>query len=326
MKFEHSSPLSTLCLIGILAILSIFPLFLPEYYIAIGIEIFIMALFALSFNLLFGYTGLLSFGHAAFFGTGAYACALTLKHVSSSVFLGLLGGIILSAIFALIIGFFCVRFTRMYFVMLTVAFGELVYNIGHKWVSLTGGDDGLVGIPISPLRILFLPPFNLLKISNYYYFTFVCVGVSIFIIWRIVNSHFGYVLRAIHENSERVKFVGLEVRRHQLLSFTISGLFAGLAGALLTVFEGMVSPASLYFTVSAEPILMSILGGTRFFFGPIVGAALFIIIKDGIQTLTEFWMVWMGAILVMIVIFLPGGVVGFLHSKFLISFSKNRIR
>lgn len=326
MKFEHSSPLSTLSLIGVLAILLIFPLFLPEYYIAIGIEIFVMALFALSFNLLFGYTGLLSFGHAAFFGTGAYACALTLKHVSSSVFLGLLGGIILSAIFALIIGFFCVRFTRMYFVMLTVAFGELVYNIGHKWVSLTGGDDGLVGIPIAPLRILFLPPLNLVKISNYYYFTFVCVGISIFIIWRIVNSHFGYVLRAIHENSERVKFVGLEVRRHQLLSFTISGLFAGLAGALLTIFEGMVSPASLYFNTSAEPILMSILGGTRFFFGPIVGAALFIIIKDVIQTLTEFWMIWMGSILVMIVIFLPGGVVGFLYSKFLISFSKNRIR
>ncbi len=316
MKLKNSSLLDKLGLIGIIVIILIFPLFLSEYYITIGIEIFVMALFALSFNLLFGYTGLLSFGHAAFFGAGAYACALTLKHISSSIFLGLSGSILISGVLALIIGFFCVRFTRIYFIMLTVAFGELVYNIGHKWVSLTGGDDGLVGITPAPLKILTFFSLDLVNISNYYYFTFICVGISIFILWRIVNSHFGYVLKAIHENSERVKFIGLEVRRHQLLSFTLSGLFAGLSGGLLTVFEGMVSPSSLYFTISAEPILMSILGGTRFFFGPIVGAALFIIIKDVIQTLTEFWMIWMGAILVAIVIFLPGGVVGFLYSKF----------
>jgi branched-chain amino acid transport system permease protein len=297
-----------------MVILAMLPVFVPRYFLSIGIEVFVMSLFSLSFNLMFGYAGLLSFGQAAFFGVGAYACALILKHVYGSIFLSLFGSVVVSGALAFVIGFVCVRFTRMYFIMLTVAFGELMYAIGNKWVSLTGGDDGLVGIPIPSLKIWFLPAFDLLDIPTYYYFTLICVGIAVSIIRIIVNSHYGYVLRALHENPERVEFLGLNVRRHLLLCFTIAGLFTGLAGALTVPFEGMVSPAELHFTKSADPVLMTILGGTRFFCGPLVGAAMFLITKDIIQNFTEFWMFWMGTILVLIVIFSPGGVVGFLHS------------
>jgi len=254
MEFNRFVSQKAIGLVGILLILSVCPLFLPQYFLAIGIEILVMGLFALSFNFLFGYAGLLSFGQAAFFGVGSYACALTLKHLSSSIFLALLGGIVVSTVVAFFVGCVCVRFIRVYFIMLTVAFGELIYAIGHKWVSLTGGDDGLVGIPVPSLTLWFLPPLDLLDITTYYYFTLVIVGIATLMLAILVNSHFGYVIRAIHENSERVEFLGLNVRRHLLLCFTISGLFAGLAGAILVPFEGMVSPAALHFTKSADPI------------------------------------------------------------------------
>jgi branched-chain amino acid transport system permease protein len=148
----------------------------------------------------------------------------------------------------------------------------------------------------------------------YYYFALVIAGVSALVLWMIVNSRFGHVLRAIRDNRERAEFLGLNVRRHLLLCYAIGGLFAGVSGALLIPFEGMVSLETLHFGKSGDPIIMSIMGGTKFFLGPVVGAALFILIKDTIQTVAEFWMLWMGLIFVATVMFLPGGVVGFLSS------------
>jgi len=222
--------------------------------------------------------------------------------------------LITSFLAAILIGIVCVRFTKTYFIMLTVAFSELIYAIGHKWASLTGGDDGLVGIPIPKYAIAHLPTIDLENIQTYYYFTLIVVAVAALVLRIIVNSRFGHVLRAIRDNRERAEFLGLNVRRHLLLCFAIAGLFTGLAGALLIPFEGMVSLETLHFSRSSDPIIMSILGGTRFFLGPVVGAALFILIKDTIQNFAEFWMLWMGAIFVGTVLFLPGGVVGFVSS------------
>lgn len=303
-----------LVFMGISILLLLYPLLLPRFYSALAIEILIMSLFALSFNLMFGYAGMLSFGQAMFFGVGAFAAGLFLKYISASLALAMFACVIASSLAAILIGLVCVRFTKTYFIMLTVAFSELIYAIGHKWASLTGGDDGLVGIPIPKYAIPGLPMIDLENIQTYYYFTLMVVAIAAIILRMIVNSRFGHVLRAIRDNRERAEFLGLNVRRHLLLCFAIAGLFGGLAGALLIPFEGMVSLETLHFSKSADPIIMSILGGTRYFLGPVVGAALFILLKDTIQNFAEFWMLWMGAIFVGAVLFLPGGVVGFVGS------------
>jgi len=314
MSDRKRQQVQKLVFMGIAILLVIYPLVLPRFYSALAIEILIMSLFALSFNLMFGYAGMLSFGQAMFFGIGAYTAGLFLKYISSSLALAMFACVTASFLAAVLIGFVCVRFTRTYFIMLTVAFSELIYAIGHKWASLTGGDDGLVGIPIPRYAIAHLPTIDLENIQTYYYFTLIVVALGALVLRIIVNSRFGHVLRAIRDNRERAEFLGLNVRRHLLLSFARAGLFAGLAGALLIPFEGMVSLETLHFSRSADPIIMSILGGTRFFLGPVVGSALFILIKDTIQNFAEFWMLWMGAIFVGTVLFLPGGVVGFVGS------------
>lgn len=301
-------------LVGVGIFLLIYPLVLPQFYSALAIEVFVMSLFALSFNLMFGYSGMLSFGHATFYGIGAYTSGLVLKHVGTSAALAMLSSMIVSFIAAILIGWVCVRFTKAYFIMLTVAFAEIAYAIGNKWVSLTGGDDGLVGIPVPEFNVPGLPVIDLQNIQTYYYFALAVVAVATFALYIITNSRFGHVIRAIRESPERAAFLGLNVRWHRLFTYAIAGMFAGLAGALLVPFEGMVSLETLSFSRSADAIIMSILGGTRFFLGPVVGAILFIIIKDVIQNFVEFWMLWMGVVFVVTVMFMPRGVVGFISS------------
>lgn len=314
MNDRKRSIIQKVIFVSIVILLLIYPLVLPLFYSALAIEILIMGLFALSFNLMFGYAGMLSFGQAVFYGVGAYTTALFMKHITASLVLAMFSCLIVSFLVAVLIGYVCVRFTKTYFIMLTVAFGELMYIIGHKWVSLTGGDDGLVGIPVPQIRIPGLPLIDLQDLQTYYYFALLIVGAATLALRIITNSRFGYVLRAIRESPERAAFLGIDVRRHRLMCYAIAGAFAGLSGALLIPFEGMVSLECLHFMKSGDPIIMSILGGTRFFLGPFVGSALFIIIKDTIQNFAEFWMLWMGIILVGTVMFLPGGVVGFFSS------------
>lgn len=298
-----------LALVGLLAYL---PNLISAYQLLLYIEILIMALLATSFNLLFGYTGLLSFGQAAYFGIGAYACGLILMKVSPSLWLGILGGVIFATLSAATIGFFCVRLTGIYFSMLTLAFGEMVYAIAFKWYDVTGGDNGLVGVPKPAVSFFGLAAFDLAPPVHYYYFVLAFFIISIFFLRRVVNSPLGYVLRGIRENIERVGFSGLEVKKFQLIAFSIAGLFAGLAGALYAPFASTVSPQVVGWTKSAEPVLMTLLGGTEVFLGPILGSWLFLLLKDYIISHTEFWEIYFGVVLVFLVIFLPGGVLGFL--------------
>ena len=277
-------------------------------------EMLIMILFAISFNLLFGYTGLLSFGHAAFFSIGSYVTGLVLLHIYPSIPLAFVTGVVAAAIAAWIIGYFCVRLDEIYFAMLTLAFGMMVHTIIWKWDRLTGGADGLVDIPRPNLNLL-LFEVDLSSINSYYYFTLVLVAIALYILWIIVNSNFGLALRAVRENSERLQFVGINVRRYRLISFVISGFFCGLAGALFGPFLKSITPSIAFWTKSAEPVFMSLLGGTKIFLGPAVGAVIFMYLKEIISGYTELWMIYLGAILIGFVLFLPGGIVGFLNEK-----------
>lgn len=296
-------------IIAILALV-LLPFYLSDFLVVFVTEMLIMALFAISFNLLFGYTGLLSFGHAAYFSVGAYTAGLILIRVTPSLPLAFLLAIILATFSAWIIGYFCVRLDEIYFAMLTLAFGMMIHTILWKWDSLTGGADGLVGIPRPHLW-----SFDLSNISAYYYFTLIIVGICVFILWVIVNSPFGLILKSIRENHERVEFVGISMRRYRLVSFVISGLFCGVAGALFAPFEMSIAPDIAFWTKSAEPVFMSLLGGMRIFLGPAVGAAIFMYLKEIISGYTELWMIYLGAVLIGFVIFLPGGIVGFIRSK-----------
>lgn len=301
-------------LIALLILLILCPLFLSNFIMVFLTEILIMALFAISFNLLFGYTGLLSFGHAAFFSIGGYVAGLVLLRLTPSIPLAFVMGIIAATIVAWIIGYFCVRLDEIYFAMLTLAFGMMVHTVIWKWDRLTGGADGLVNIP-RPAINLFLFQVDISSIVQYYYFTLVLVAISLYVLWVIVNSHFGLTLRAVRENSERLQFVGINVRRYRLFSFVISGFFCGLAGALFAPFLKSVTPSIAFWTKSAEPVFMSLLGGTKIFLAPAVGAVIFMYLKEIISGYTELWMIYLGAILIGFVLFLPGGIVGFLHEK-----------
>jgi len=301
-------------LIGLIILLILAPLFLSNFLMVFLTEMLIMILFAISFNLLFGYTGLLSFGHAAFFSIGSYVTGLALLHIYPSIPLAFILGVVSATIAAWIIGYFCVRLDEIYFAMLTLAFGMMVHTIVWKWDRLTGGADGLVNIPRPPINFL-LFQVDLSSIASYYYFTLILVAISLYVLWVIVNSHFGLALKAIRENSDRIQFVGINVRRYRLISFVISGFFCGLAGAIFGPFLKSITPSIAFWTKSAEPVFMSLLGGTKIFLAPAAGSVIFMYLREIISGYTELWMIYLGAILIGFVLFLPGGIVGFLYEK-----------
>lgn len=281
----------------------------PRFYTYLIIQILLLSLFALGFNLLFGYTGLLSFGHAAFYAVGAYATGLALKG-GTSLLPAVLLGILAAAALSLVIGFFSIRHTRIYFAMLTLAFGMMVYALAWNWRDVTGGDDGLIGIPRAPLAVLGLFQIEMRLMEQYYYFVLLVFFVAILVLYRILRSPFGLILQGIRENPERVSFAGIPVKRYVLLAFVISGALAGLAGTLMAPLENTVAPMVAHWTKSAEPVLVSLLGGAHTFSGPIIGSILFLVIKETIVRYTEYWLIWFGIILLFLVMGFRGGVVG----------------
>lgn len=285
------------------------PFILPTYWTFILGEILIMALFAMSFNLLLGYTGLLSFGQAGFFGVGAYSTALLILKGWQSLSLILLVGIFTAALAAVVIGFLCVRRDEIYFAMITLGFGMMLFTIAHNWIELTGGSDGL---PLATLPSLKLPGLELTLFDprNMYFFILAVVIIGIFFLWRLVRSPFGLILTAVRENKERLTFVGADVRRVRLTAFTIAGGLAGLSGSLFCLFNSMATPDFMHWSYSAKPVLMTILGGTEVFFGPAFGAAVFFLLEQAITTMTDNWMIFLGAILIPVVIFFPQGILG----------------
>lgn len=292
----------------VIAVLIAVPWIASYFYIFIFTEILILGLFAASFNLVFGYTGMLSFGHAAFFGVGSYAMALVLIHLELPFLVSLLISMSAAALLALIIGFFCVRLNEVYFAMLTLAFGMMVFAIAYQWRSVTNGSDGLAGFSLGSLGLGF--DLTLGNPAVYYHVVLVIVGVASAILYLICRSSFGMILRAIRQNPERVSFAGLNVRTYRLVAFVIAGAFAGLAGGLIAPFLRVASPELLHWSMSAEPILMAILGGTGYFLGPFIGAAVFVLLETWITSFTESWMLVLGVILALMVIFFRKGLLG----------------
>jgi branched-chain amino acid transport system permease protein len=282
------------------------PLGLPQFWVFIAIEILAFALYAVSFNVLLGFGGMLSFGHAAFFGVGAYTVAILAQKASVPVVLALVGAPVVSAALAAVIGYFSVRRTGIYFAMLTFAFQMLLFTVAMKWGDLTGGDDGITGLK---------PPALLANPTVYYYFALAVVAASLYALHRLVRSPFGYTLRALRTNPRRVTYIGVDVRRHQLATFVITGAFAGIAGALFAVSSGNVFPNWLNWTASATPVVMAVLGGIHTFFGPVIGAAVYVLLEVYISGKTEYWPLFMGIIILVLVLAMPEGLSGFRWMK-----------
>jgi branched-chain amino acid transport system permease protein len=298
-----------ICVALILAGLMAIGLFAGRFVVYMSMRVLILSIFALGYNLLLGRTGLLSFGHAAFYAGGAYGLGLLSIHVTTNPLLGIMAGMGLACIMALVIGFFCVRHTEIYFAMLTLAFGMMVFSLIWNLREVTGGDDGLVGIVRAPIS-LGIATFSISETSHYYFFVLFCFLLTVVLVYLIRKSPFGLVLSGIRENDRRVEFAGLSVRNYRLAAFVISGSFAGLAGALGALLESYTNPFSAHWSHSAEPILVSLIGGIQTFTGPIVGSIIFIGFREIIERFTQNWMLWFGLILLAIIMGLRGGVVG----------------
>ena len=305
-----------LLLAGLIVCLLILPQVTGRFWQYLTLNILLLSLFSLSFNLLFGMTGLLSFGHAAFYAIGAYATALLLRTGMVALLPSVIIGTVVAALVAALIGFFCVRHTHVYFAMLTLAFGMMVYAIVWKWTPVTGGDDGLIGIPRGSLGIPGLFTIRMGPLAHYYYFLTALALLAMYALYRISRSPFGLVLNGLRENPGRIQFAGIPVRRYLWWSFTIAGLFAGLAGSLMAPLESTVAPASAHWARSAEPVMASLIGGPFTFAGPIVGSLIYIGLKEIIVRFTQYWLLIFGTGLLVLVLGFRGGVVGFLLDRF----------
>lgn len=292
------------------------PWFGSRFYTFLATDIAILALFATSLNLLLGQTGLVSFGHAAYFGIGAYTCAILMKTHGVPFGLAFLAGGAMAAACAAVFGAFCVRSTKIYFAMLTLAFAQIVWAVCFKWNSVTGGEQGLSNVPYPDLDWMSaLPGLDGLRVGDRYYLVaLMLVALGFFALRRVVASPFGRALATVRENPERAEFIGLNVKRYQLAAFVVAGLFAGWAGALYGLFNRGVFPDFAYWSKSAEVLIMVILGGMGSFWGPAVGATALILLNHQINAYTQYWPFILGSILIVLLFAFPGGLVGAVRS------------
>jgi branched-chain amino acid transport system permease protein len=315
--------------VAILVVLLILPPLVPRYFVYILALIFVTALLAMSLNLTVGYGGLFQFHHGVFYGVGAYTIALMLTKTSLPAWVAFIAGPIVAALVGLAIGWFCIRLTQLYFGMLQISLGSLIWAIVFRWYDFTGGDDGIYGIPT---------PSILQSQNNSYYFILLVVAICILALYIIVKSPFGATLQAIRDNPQRCAAVGINVRRHQLTAIVIATFFAGIAGVLFVTLERYVHPHLLFWVLSLEIFIMCLLGGWFTFAGPILGAAIVVSLRTGailslltfllpegemtaalrtfMGVYTEYWGLILGVILILLIFFLPEGVMGFFLAKY----------
>ncbi len=298
----------------ILLVLILIPGFVETYQVQLLIYGLIAAIAALGFNLLLGYTGLLSFGHSAYFGIGAYAVAFVVQYLGPhSMEFYILIGIPAVAIISALFGYICVRHTQIFFGILTLAISQVVYSLALKLYWETGGSDGLrVPRPALLLGLLsFSGPRGFQQfITSYYYYVLAVFVVCVVLMWVIVHSPFGKTLQAIRDNEVRARFLGIRIRRFRWIAFLVSGTFTGLAGILWVPLNGLTTPDVLYWTFSGEIVFTALLGGFRNFTGPIVGGLVFTYLKTYAIATTEYWQLLLGVVLVTLVLVLPTGIVG----------------
>jgi branched-chain amino acid transport system permease protein len=284
-------------------------------YTPLGTRVLVLALAAMSLNFLLGFTGVLSFGHAAFFGLGAYGVGMTIKYLIPSTPLGVLVGMLTALAAAMVIGMLIVRLRGVYFAMVTIAFGQVFYFIAFRWNSVTGGDDGLSGWRRSPLDIGFARLDILGDDKAFYYFVLLCFAVATASMGLLLRSPFGRTLLAIRENERRARFLGVPVDLHIWLSFVVSCLFVALAGALFALLNNFADPRTLRWDQSGDFVIMAVLGGMRSFWGPLVGASIFVVLQDYVSSMTENWMSFIGLFFVLVVLFFPRGILGMLARR-----------
>ena len=294
---SRSYVLSALLFLGLLMV----PQVAARFYIYILGVIFVTALLAMSLNLLVGHGGIYQFHHAVFYGVGAYTAGLILAKTSLPAWFAFCAGPLMAAVAGVVIGLFCVRLNKLYFGMLQISLGSLVWVIVLRWYSLTAGDDGIHGIPI---------PAALSGTSHTYYFLLFVVAACLVVMYLILKSPFGVTLRAIRDNPQRCEAVGINVRRHQLWAIVIASFFAGVAGVLFVVLEGSIFPDMLFWVLSLEILIMCLLGGWFTFFGPVVGAAMMVSLRTFVGSYTEYWTLVLGIVLILLIFFLPEGIMG----------------
>jgi branched-chain amino acid transport system permease protein len=282
------------------------PFAVSDFWIFVFIEVLVFALYAVTFNLLLGYGGMLAFGHAVFFGIGAYSLAIMMKKAGLGAFAATVLSPLVAAAVGAAIAYFCVRLTGIYFGMLTFAFQMLVYTVVFKSYELTGGDDGLSGINAGGIAA---------TPQGFYYVTLLVVAAAVWLLWRLVHSPFGLALRAQRSNDRKSLALGINTPLHKWLTFVIAAFFAGLAGALFALANQSVFPGWLNWTASATPIVMTILGGMHTFVGPIVGAVIYVLLQTLLTGLTEYWALFLGAAIILLVMLMPNGVTGLMRGR-----------
>ena len=280
-------------------------------YTELATRVVVLALAALALNFLLGFTGVLSFGHAAYFGLGAYGAAMVLKFWVPSTPLAISVGVLVGTLAAAGVGALIVRLRGVYFAMVTIAFSQIFYFIAFRWNSVTGGDDGLNGWHRQPLHLGFTSIDIFGNDKAFYYLVLALFAVAVAIMGWLLRSPLGRTLVAIRENERRARFLGIPVEQHIWLSFVISAGFASLAGTLYALLNNFVDPRSLHWTLSGNFVIMAVLGGMRSFWGPLVGAAIFVVLQDYVSSHTENWMSFIGLFFVLVVTFFPRGVLGF---------------
>jgi branched-chain amino acid transport system permease protein len=292
---------------AVVLFLLIFPLLMP--YEALAINILIFGLYAVGLNLLFGYTGMLSFGHAAFFGIGSYLTGIAIVHFNVPWIAAIVIGVIGAAFAGLVIGYLAIRTRGIYFAMVTLALGQIVYYAFYKAERWTGGENGLRGIKVEPIN-LFGVSIDFLHPMTKYYIILVFVALALWFLSRVLNSPFGAVIEAIRENEKRTAACGFDVARTKLLVFVLSSAICGLAGTLRALHLSIVPIDSLHYLQSGQGVMMCLLGGMGTFFGPFVGAAVFLYLEDVVTTMTRHWMAVVGVVFMVFVLFFPRGIWG----------------
>jgi branched-chain amino acid transport system permease protein len=295
-------------------------LFAPFWMNAIGgytelaTRIVVMGLAAMSLNFLLGFTGVLSFGHAAYFGLGAYGTAMAIKYwgVGSIPAIGL--GMIVATIAAMIIGALIIKLRGVYFAMVTIAFGQVFYFVAFRWNAVTGGDDGLTGWRRLPINFGFAELDIVQNDRDFYYFALVIFALCVAAMAVLLNSPFGRSLIAIRENERRARFLGVPIEFHVWLSFVISCLFVSAAGGLYALLNNFIDPRALRVDLSGNLVIMAVLGGMRSFWGPLIGAAIFVALQDYVSSQTQNWMSVIGLVFVLVVRFFPRGILGMLRT------------
>jgi branched-chain amino acid transport system permease protein len=306
MSREKIHPKSFVSLVLLLVVLVVLPLVLPRFYTYVIALIFVYGLLAMSLNLVAGHGGMYQFHHAVFYGVGAYTVGLILTRTSAPAWVAFVAGPIAAAFTGFLIGWFCVRLTRLYFGMLQISLGSLIWAIVFRWYQFTGGDDGLHGIPI---------PSAIASLNRSYYFLLGVLTICLAILYLILKSPFGRTLQAIRDNPQRCESVGINVRRHQLAAIVIATFFAGIAGILFVVLERSVFPDLLFWVLSLEVFIMCLLGGWYTFAGPLLGASIMIALRTFVGIYTEYWTMILGVLLILLIFFLPEGVMGFLERR-----------